>query len=394
MGLFSSSSDSKGAHLVLDIGSGHAGAALIRYVSVKGKRVPEILASTSRPIALEENTTFKTFLAGAMKSLSRSLAELQKTHPQAIRSVHCFFSSPWYAAEIRNVVLEKKTPFTVTKRILDELYTKEVRMFTEETLGRYKEAGETARLIEQKITAVYLNGYSVANAVGKRAKSIEMNIYLAVSPELVLAAVEETVAKVFHSRKIQFHSFTLAAYTVARDTLITVPDFLLVDVGGEVTDFLLVKKGVVSGIASFPYGRTFLYRSIAAKYASSLQDAQTMLSLYVAGTLEESKRLALERLFTETESEWLRAFQKALQLAEKEPGMAPTIVLSGSADTMPFFENILKSEDFHRYSLDADSFSVIPLREELMRPHVNASPGSAAGASSMIESMFINSILS
>lgn len=394
MGFFSSANDSKGAHLVLDIGSGYVGAAFVRFVSVKGRKVPEIIASAVRPIVVDQNNTFPLFLASAVKALSRALVEIQKTHPHAIKTVHCFFSSPWYMSEIHTAVYQRKTPFVVTKRILDEVYQKEVTEFTGRTLKRYKEAGEEVQRIEQKVTAVHLNGYPVGSALGKRTQCLEMSIYLAVCPQSVLTAVQETVAKIFHVRHIDYHTYMLAAYTVARETLVTVPDFLLIDVGGEVTDVLLVKKDVVSGVASFPYGYHSLYRQIAAQYNLPLGDIETLMSLYVAGTLEERKRTALQRVLQDAQREWLRMFQESLELAQQEPGIPGTIVLSGGGSILSVFEETLQSEDFHRYTLGTDRFSIVPLRSELLRPYVNASPGSAAGASWMIESMFITTILS
>lgn len=392
MTFFSFGASKPNTYLVLTLGSSHAAATLVR-VGTTDEKKPEIIATVSKTNAPTEGKTLKEHLGATTNTLSQCITTLMRENPCAIKEVYCFLASPWYTATLIPISYTQPQPFTVNERLLQSLQTKESQQFLTQTNQLYERDGTNAELLDQSVTTLFLNGYTTESPIGKQATLLETSLYVSAMPTMVRHAVTELVSNLTHTSRITFHPFMRAAYTVVRDTLLTVPDFLLLDVGADVTEMLLVKKGVMVGSGSFPYGKHFLYTRIQHALSISYDEAASLLSLYLGNALEEGKRATLERTLSQLETEWVRVFQEALEHAKHEPGMAPAIVLAGHAATLPWFERALRSEDFHRYTLATDHFTIFSLQEELLSQHVKIPPQYPFGVSALIETLFIRNNL-
>jgi cell division ATPase FtsA len=89
-----------------------------------------------------------------------------------------------------------------------------------------------------------LNGYETPKPLNQKAKELTMAIFVSVSGEQVLKKIENTIAKHFYFRQIKFSSFAMASFAVVRD-MHAQENFLLINVGGEVTDISMVKKNTL-----------------------------------------------------------------------------------------------------------------------------------------------------
>lgn len=392
MTFFSFGASKPNTYLVLTLGSSHASATLVRAGTTNEKK-PEIITTVSKTNAPLLGKTLKEHLGATTNTLSQCITTLMREHPCAIREVYCFLASPWYTATLIPVTYTHGEAFWVTERLLQTIQTKEAAQFLSNANTMYSAEDTPAELLEQHYTTLAINGYTTPSAIGKQATLLETNLYIAAMPTMVRHAVTELVAHLTHTSRVLFHPFMLAAYTVVRDTLLTVPDFLLLDIGAEATEMLLVKKGIMMGSGSFPYGKHFLYTQIQNGLSVSYQEAVSLMSLYLENALEEGKRAVLERTLSQVEKEWVRVFQEALEYVKHEPGMTPAIVLAGHAATLPWFERALRSEDFHRYTLATDHFTIFSLQEELLSQHLQIPPHYPFGVSALIETLFIRNNL-
>ncbi len=392
MTFFSFGASKPNTYLVLTLGSSHASATLVRAAAAHEKK-PEIIATVSKTNGPTESKTVKEHLGATTNTLSQCITTLMRENPCAITEVYCFLASPWCTATLVPIVYTQNESFVVTERLLHAIQTKEVTQFLSQVNQTYVHDGTSAEFLEQQRTVLYVNGYSTQSPFGKQATLLETNLYIAALPSMVRHAVNELVAHLTHVSRVTFHPFMLAAHTVVRDTLRTVPDFLLLDVGADATELLLVKKGVMVGSGSFPYGKNFLYTKLQSALSIPYDEAVSLLSLYLGNALEEGKRAVLERTLSQLEIEWVRAFQEALENAKHEPGMAPAIVLAGHATVLPWFERALRSEDFHRYTLATDHFTIFSLQEELLSQHIKIPAHYPFGVSALIETLFIRNNL-
>ena len=67
-----------------------------------------------------------------------------------------------------------------------------------------------------------------------------MNIFISMSEAKVLEIIK-TVINIFHIENIKFYSFAMASFTVSRDMFVHQESFMLVNIGGEITDISMIK---------------------------------------------------------------------------------------------------------------------------------------------------------
>jgi len=390
MGFFGRNSGS--TELFLDIGSGKVSAALVYFPPSSENKKPTVLVFATNKIPVFEDVSFETFFSGMKKALEASLLEVLKQKKYSPKNVRCFLASPWYVSKIRSLVYQKNSDFVVTEKLVSDLLQKEVISCTEEELKRYRDAGDDARIIEKRTTSILLNGYPVKNPIGRKTNSLEMTLFLSISPELILHTIESIIKKHISPHSINFFPFILSAFLVAREVILSVSDFIMIDVGGEVTDMLLIRSGNISGTVSFPFGNHFLYRRIASEFIVSIDDARTLFSLYIDDTLELDRKNRLEKVLLNAHAGWMQAFQEALSKINKERVVPETIILIAPGIFGSWIREAIQTEDFHRYTLSDAKFKIYNLDESMVSYHVSVLGDTNRDPFAMIESMYVNKI--
>lgn len=358
--------------LIFDIGSSSVGGALVELHSDK---VPNILLSIREPILLEPETTFDRFFFLTLKSVEIVAEKLSKSGHGSPRKIYCVLSSPWYASQTRAVILEKETPFLVNASLHDDLLKKEIALFQEEYLAKYGHPNEKVRSLEIKTIRTKLNGYETTEPLNQKARIFEMTLFISLSPELVLNRIGESINRHFHLRKIKFSSFVMASFVVARDIFAHQENFLLIDLGGEVTDISMVKKSVLRESISFPMGTNFMVRGIAEGMHTSLEEAKSILAIYkdghAVGTLEQK----LEPIINYLKESWLKKFQESLANLSNDISIPSNIFLSIDKEYAELFKNIIKTEQFNQYTLTESKFEVSFLGTEALSGNVSFGGG-------------------
>ena len=225
--------------LVFDIGSSSVGGALFE---AQKTGIPKIIYSIREPIILEKNVSFDRFFSLTLKSLEIVTNKISMKGFGAPKKVFCILSSPWYASQTRIIDLKKNTPFIFSSKLADSLIEKEIKIFEEECLKKYVHTNSKVMPIELKNMQIMLNGYVVSKPLNQKATELEMTIFISMSGEQILEKFKEAIGKHFYSQNIKFASFAVASFAVARDLFVNQDSFLLIDIGGEVTDISMIKK--------------------------------------------------------------------------------------------------------------------------------------------------------
>jgi len=211
-----------------------------------------------------------------------------------------------------------------------------------------------------------LNGYETSKPLNQKAKELEMVIFISVSEERVLKNIEETIAKHFYLKQIQFSSFVMASFTVVRDMHTQQENFLLVDISGEVTDISMIKKNVLRDSISFPLGRNFLTRGVSSSLGCALNEANSLISLFKDEHTEKTLAKKLALIINRLKAEWLRKFQESLADLSNDISIPATIYIIVDKDLTDFFSETIKTEQFNQYTLTESKFKVIFLNTELL----------------------------
>lgn len=376
--------------LVFNVGSSSVGGAL--FLAQKSG-IPKIIFSVREPVAIEEKIDIDRFLFLTNKALEVVVKNVHEARLGAPSKIFCVLSSPWYVSQTRMISLKKNTAFIFTEKLADTLIQKEIKLFEEENLEKYKDISNSVRTIELKNIKTVLNGYETSKPLNQKAKELEMFIFISMSGEQILKKIEDTIAKYFHFNQIKFSSFNLSSFSVVRDIYQNKENFLLVDISGEVTDISMVKKNVLRESISFPLGRNFLARGIASHLGCGLNEATSLISLFKDGHAEKSIVKKLTPTIDHLRAEWLKKFQDSLANLSHDISIPATVFIAVGRDLADFFCQTIKNEQFNQYTLTESKFEVIYLSIELLHGIVTFEESVIRDSFIIIDSSYINRFL-
>jgi len=390
MGIFSNKQTKNELILVFNIGSFSVDGALFEAQS---SGIPKIIFSTEELIKIEEKVEIDHFLSATLKSLEIVANKIYRSGLGVPSQIFCVLSSPWYVSQTRIINFKKNAPFIFTHKLADELVKKEVKLFEEEHVIKYSDSSNKIRVIELKNIKTILNGYETPEPLNQKTKELEMTIFISMSGEQVLKKIEDTIGKYFHSKQITFSSFVLSFFTVVRDMYLKQENFLLVDIGGEMTDISMVKKNTLRESISFPLGRNFLTRGVALDLGCTLSEADSFISLLKDGHAEESVTKKLTLIMNKLRIEWLKKFQESLANLSNDISIPSTIYIVIDKDLVDFFSETIKTEQFSQYTLTESKFEVVFLNTELFQKIVISEKNVFYGPFLVIDSIYINHFL-
>lgn len=378
MRIFSKFKEEKELVLVFDIGSSSVGGALFE---IQKSKIPKIILSIREPIIFENKIDTNKFLFLTIKSLETIASRICLKSVHKPSKIFCVLSSPFYASATRIIKLEKNISFLFTPQLADDLIKKEINLFKEEYLKKFSDVDNKIRLIELKNIKIMLNGYETSNPLDKKAKTLEMIIFISMSGEFILKEIEKTIFKHFHSKNINFSSFIMASFSVARDIFAHQDNFILVDISGEMTDVSIIKKNILTNSISYPLGRNFFIRNIANSLNYTLSEAKSIFSLYKDEHASETALKRLEPIMSKLKKEWLDAFQKSLINISDDFSVPSNIFITVDSDLFNFFSKIIKNEQFSQYNLTESEFKIIFLDSKALHNFVSFKPISSVSNS-------------
>jgi len=388
MEIFSRQKKEKKLVLVFDIGSSSVGGSLFE---IEKSGIPKILEVFREPIIFREKVDIDQFLFLTIKSLEIVASKLCLKGIGKPSQIFCILSSPWYVSSTRIIKFEKNTPFLFTSKLAEDLIKKEIALFKEEHLAQFSHPENKIKLIEFKNIKIMLNGYETSNPLDKKIEKLEIIIFLSISGDLILKQIEKTILKHFHvEENIKFFSFIMALFSITRDLFSHEDNFLLVDIGGEVTDISMVKKNALGSSVSFPLGRNFIIRKVADNLHCTLSEAKSFISLYKDGHAVESTFKKIEPVMSRIKTEWLKEFEKSLINISDDFSIPSTIFITIDPDLIDFFSKIIKNEQFSQYNLTDSGFKIIFLDSKIFHEIVTFKDGVNRDLFLTLESIFIN----
>ncbi len=390
MGIFSGSKNKDELALVFHIGSSFVNGVLF---SAQKSGTPKIIFSANEPIQIEREIEVEKFLSSTIKSLEVVVKKIYESKMGVPKKIFCVLSSHWCFSQARTISLKKNTPFLFTEKLADELIKKEIKLFEEEHSINSASDDNLVRIIELKNIKIMLNGYETQKPLKQKAKDLEMTIYLSMSEEGALRKIEGAIAKYFHFEQMRFSSFALSSFAVVRDMYTQQENFLIVDIGGEVTDILMVKKNTLRESISFPLGRNFLTRGVSSRYGCTLEEANSLISLLKDGHAEATVAKKVSKIMSDLQTEWLNRFQESLVNLSNDISIPSLIYLVMDKDLADFFSGAIKNEQFSQYTLTESKFEVVSLNAELLKGMAVCGSSTICDASIIVDSIYINRFL-
>lgn len=394
MGFFSSKKKvTDSTILLVDVRSSSIGASFVR-VQNDIPSTPFIAASARMPFETESEPSLDALLIkiqNVMTSMIHSLIVKEKQVPDDIVVV---LGSPWYASQSRRIIYKKNAPFIVSHKLLQELIDKEIVLFKE----WYSKEHDIVdiEIIENVVQKITLNGYDVTDPYDKKTQEMEISILVSLSPAIVARTIRSALSSVFHARKVNFVSFGSTAFTALRDSFPETKESIIVDIGAEVTDIVVVKKEVLMSCGSAPAGYNALYRSIdKGMVVSSIKEAKSHFLMMCSGHGNEQVSKKCRTITDTVGNAWLEVFQKTLLDLSTDLSLPSTVFLMADDDVAPWYQQVLKREELHQYVLSEKEFNVIIINKSAIWEHVRTNDQEALVDPYLIlESIFINRFIS
>ncbi|MFA6999720.1 MAG: hypothetical protein WC241_01240 [Candidatus Paceibacterota bacterium] len=358
MGLFTSKKKEK-LIAIFDIGSGSVGGALVK-IPMDKKSLPTIIKSARTDIVEREELNFDLFLKDMILALGFTSRNIYESSLGAPDEIVCVLASPWYISETRMIKISKERSFTFTKKIVDELLAKEIESFNLIYKNKYG-VDSTSEVIEHPVIGVALNGYHVNDPMGKKTRSIEMDMVISLSPKVCLDKIKETISQNFHHTPISFSSFMMSSFIAVRDRYMNHDSYLLLDIGGEVTDVGIISKGIIRDSLSFPYGRKTLFRNISKKLKIELRDAYEIFSLLNRDTLSEKEKGKLLPILESMQKFWGVSFKECINTLPRTLTLPNTIFLTIDSDVKDWFVKIINNDEYIGSMVPNKKFTLVTI---------------------------------
>ena len=363
MGIFSKEKEESKVVLILDIGSSSIGGALVET----GDGTYKTIFSTNEQLVIEENINIDRLFSLTIKSLDIILGRIFNQHLPAPSRIICVLPSLWHVLEIRRIGISKNTPFLFTPKLADELLRKEATLFQEEHSNDYGDLlKDGMEPMELKTMKTVLNGYHTDSPFGKRAKELEMSVFISFAPRDVLEKLRNTIHKYFHNMELKFSSSILISFTGTRD-MSPQSDFLLVEAGGEITDVSIIKRGELCGSVSFPLGCNFIIRKIAEQMNSSVALASSLFSLHQSGHMENNSLRKVGLIMNSARAEWIKSFEKAISGILDDVSVPSFIFLLTEPEFADFIVTAIRMEQANQHDWAEKIFQPTILHREIIR---------------------------
>ena len=368
--------------LLVDIGGDSVTAALVLFEN----NISTIISTDTTKMEILSDLTYVRFEKEMQKALTSSLNKTLQYVTSPVDVVNVCLSSPWYESQVRTAKLVRPTSFIASKTILDDIVKREIKSFEEEEIKTKNLSGDTVRAIESQTIKVLLNGYEVNEPIGQSAKELELTIFLSIASEHTLKDIEDIISRVY-TAPINFSSFLSMTYLVSRDFFPHQENYVLVDVGGEITDISIIKNNGLQQSFSFPCGKNFILRRLSGCLKRTIPESETLWALHTENKTSGKVKEICEDTLSTAKNEWQILFQKALYTASKDLYIPNVILLTVDEDLADWFSNAIKNEQFHQSLLAGMEFKIIPLNSILFNDILDFGLNVPKNSSIMIEAI-------
>lgn len=328
--------------LLVDIGSASVGIA----IAERNKAGVPVISHVRRvefDNSLGQNTDALDALA--VNALKKCLEKMPTVSPSP-KIAEVMFAAPWYKATISVINSDFGKIVRITEQSIEKALTLYRKQNSKSLPGR--------TIIESASLQTYVNGYATTVQEPLRGSVLAIDYYESEVDTVFLSGIEEQLRKAFHGINAEYNSFLLTAFTVLRATR-DETGFVMLDVGGEITDTALIRRGGFSFIGSFPYGTLSFLRAIAGERA--LADAASRATLYVRDELSNEEKELFKPTFKKAATEWMQGCRALHDTASLEMPVPFTTFLIADKEPLQWFEHIL-----------ADSEGSFPIRPIVITP--------------------------
>ncbi len=384
--------------LIFHIGSSSVSAGLVR---LKKGSVPQILYTLLEPIPYREEVHAEKFLASMVEALKQVNTRIKKEAAphvkftdvghMKVKRIYYSFSSPWVATQTKTVTIKEPEDFVVTEERVNRVIDAHEKMFESETLGG-RETIDTLHVIEKRVIQITLNGYEVEEPYGKKAREAEISFFTSLIPKSVLDKVFDVSRVTYHPKDTSVFSFPLVSYSVIRDVFHNHKEYICLDVGGELTEISLVKNGLLLETASFPVGAHSVVRKVKKAFATTPEEAGSLLTTYSLGHMDKATENILKPIIDTATQAWIDALRTALETISHKTSLPGEVFLVMSGHSVSFFMKALGKEHVSEFGFFDRPLSVVLVDHDNIKERVSCGKGAEKNSFIALLAAFVGTV--
>ncbi len=243
-----------------------------------------------------------------------------------ISRVNVSLSAPWFEGKTIISHFSEPKEFKVTKKMLDAALENEIKI----VCGEDK---ELVTILESDILNSTINGYTIANPVGKVASSLSLSGYVSYTKTSIVSFIQEIISDYFHYvDEIYIKSeptVLLSAALEEAQKMAWPADFAVIRVNEILTHIQIVRNRHIKTLGTVPIGLHLILKGISESCAVTLEVAQNVLDLYLQQKLEDKFSQKLANVVDSTLENW-RIGIKEFSASTLDSGRFPTHVFLSS----------------------------------------------------------------
>lgn len=366
-------------NLILDISSGSVGGALVLK---GGKTGPFIIGTHRKNFPLRPDFNSLRIKKEMLEGVDVVCQELQRKTLRRPDKIFCILATPWSHGELRSIYYETKTDFKFTQKLAKRLVDEEVDRFKQEWAN-------LKQVIDKRTTKVALNGYVVDKPNGESARTLRLDVFLSLAPEQAVLDIEEKIHKTFKARTA-FTSQMFSDFVVVRDVFDLQNDFIILDVGEEVSEVTLMKDDHLVGTAFFPYGTASIMRFIAEKLGRSVHETKSLFYMHQSGHIDPLSNKNFVEAVKEAGSQWVGELKTILYNFSPNRHLPHNIFLNSDEKTDEWLGSHLGRVFFPEFTTSHTDFSVIIGSNKVLHGFASFAEGVVRDPALTMKAIFIN----
>jgi hypothetical protein len=335
---------------VADVGSGGVAVAIVAVTA----NAPLKVLAVRRSVFPQEKRTPEQLNSLVISQLGivadAAIADHAATHQKAhgtVTSASAVIRTPWTHSSTVRVM----TRFEKEKVITQDL----INTTAQQALEEEKELDHT-KSIETSIVRVELNGYPTAKPVGKSAHQLAVSVLLGDCDTQIKTGVAEQMQRACTVKETLIRSGTQAVLSFLRENNRFPHDCLVMDMSGEATNMIVIRKGISVGHEMVAEG----VRSIVARCTLEGLPEES-LSLIRMAAHDQCNDTACDTIIAalaKAEPDLVRIFGEALSRLSVQRRIPNTCVLIVDQDIAPWLSQFFARIDFSQFTTTMSPFSV------------------------------------
>lgn len=261
--------------------------------------------------------------------------------------------------------IDKAELANIIQRVEQRAYEQVRRHFRKETARSELDV----RIVNAAVQEIKLDGYQVVNPLSFAGKEIGISLFNAYISKAHLAVFEDIVAAL----KLDIASIVSEPYAVfqflSRNGA-SPGNFILIDIGGSITEICLARKGKFEDAKSIPFGGSSFTKNIAENLKVSFEEAESIKRRLAEGGVSKRVEKKLEDIVSRDTELFTRALEEVLNEFSQLALLPSSIYVYGGGSAMETIGNSLRRKKW-RSGL---SFYARPSVEVLRPPAISAIP--------------------